>query len=120
MLQRIMDTAYPGKKPCEVFDLIGGTSTGGFIAIMLGRLEMTVADCITSYTKFMGEVFPQNTVSHKIGGLATLFNVVVGGEKWDSKVLEKVIKRLIQEQLNQDPETVLLQDKNNPNPTCKV
>lgn len=24
--------------PCEVFDMIGGTSTGGIIAIMLGRL----------------------------------------------------------------------------------
>jgi len=26
--------------PCQYFDLIGGTSTGGFIAIMLGRLRM--------------------------------------------------------------------------------
>lgn len=26
--------------PCEVFDLICGTSTGGLIAIMLGRLRM--------------------------------------------------------------------------------
>ncbi|KAJ5569106.1 FabD/lysophospholipase-like protein [Penicillium hetheringtonii] len=32
----------PPVKPCEVFDLIGGTSTGGLIAIMLGRLEMDV------------------------------------------------------------------------------
>jgi patatin-like phospholipase/acyl hydrolase len=29
MLQRIMEKSCPGKKPCEVFDMIGGTSTGG-------------------------------------------------------------------------------------------
>ena len=27
-------------RPCDVFDLICGTSTGGLIALMLGRLEM--------------------------------------------------------------------------------
>lgn len=26
--------------PCQYFDMIGGTSTGGWIAIMLGRLHM--------------------------------------------------------------------------------
>lgn len=32
-------------KPCDYFDLIGGTSTGGLIAIMLARLRMSVDEC---------------------------------------------------------------------------
>lgn len=32
--------------PCQYFDLIGGTSTGGLIAIMLGRLRMVCARII--------------------------------------------------------------------------
>ncbi|KAI9652560.1 MAG: hypothetical protein M1821_008367, partial [Bathelium mastoideum] len=47
----------PAVKPCEVFDLIGGTSTGGLIAIMLGRLEMTVDACIDTYKEMMKLVF---------------------------------------------------------------
>ncbi|KAG9570996.1 phospholipase, patatin family protein, partial [Aureobasidium melanogenum] len=46
-------------KPCEVFDLIGGTSTGGIIAIMLGRLEMDVDECIVAYSRLAESVFGQ-------------------------------------------------------------
>ncbi|KAI8932165.1 hypothetical protein NX059_011048 [Plenodomus lindquistii] len=35
--------------PCNYFDLIVGTSTGGLIAIMLGRLRMSITDCIHEY-----------------------------------------------------------------------
>ncbi|CAN9251458.1 unnamed protein product [Alternaria alternata] len=51
----------PRVKPCEVFDLIGGTSTGGLIAIMLGRLEMDVDECITSYSELMKAVFEKKS-----------------------------------------------------------
>jgi patatin-like phospholipase/acyl hydrolase len=30
----------PSRRPCDVFDLICGTSAGGLIALMLGRLQM--------------------------------------------------------------------------------
>ncbi|OQE24908.1 hypothetical protein PENFLA_c009G08160 [Penicillium flavigenum] len=43
--------------PCEIFDLIGGTSTGGLIAIMLGRLEMDGEQCISAYRRMMRTVF---------------------------------------------------------------
>ncbi|CAG8001826.1 unnamed protein product [Penicillium nalgiovense] len=60
LMDRLNQTRPDGslaKKPCEVFDLIGGTSTGGLIAIMLGRLEMDVDECIMAYVKLMKMIF---------------------------------------------------------------
>ncbi|KAF2190064.1 FabD/lysophospholipase-like protein [Zopfia rhizophila CBS 207.26] len=65
ILKSIMDrlnherkqSSLPAVKPCEVFDLIGGTSTGGLIAIMLGRLEMDVDECIAAYSNLAAAVF---------------------------------------------------------------
>ncbi|KAH6670455.1 acyl transferase/acyl hydrolase/lysophospholipase [Halenospora varia] len=44
-------------RPCEYFNMIGGTSTGGIIAIMLGPLRMTVAQCLTSYKAMAARAF---------------------------------------------------------------
>ncbi|KAF7549176.1 hypothetical protein G7046_g8431 [Stylonectria norvegica] len=44
-------------RPCEYFDIIGGTSTGGIIAIMLGRLSMTVDECVRGYKKVAEQAF---------------------------------------------------------------
>lgn len=44
-------------RPCEIFDLIVGTSTGGLIAVMLGRLHMTVDECITAYEEVGRRIF---------------------------------------------------------------
>ncbi|KAK1973898.1 acyl transferase/acyl hydrolase/lysophospholipase, partial [Colletotrichum cereale] len=49
-------------RPCECFDFIGGTSTGGIIAIMLGRLQMTVDECIREYREVAQKAFtPKRT-----------------------------------------------------------
>lgn len=56
MLRKIL--SFVGSpKPCDYFDMICGTSTGGLIAIMLGRLEMTVDQCIEAYIRLMDVVF---------------------------------------------------------------
>ncbi|KAH8914191.1 hypothetical protein BT69DRAFT_1197690, partial [Atractiella rhizophila] len=46
-------------RPCDVFDLICGTSTGGWIALMLGRLGMTVRECIRAYEQIVQQVFSE-------------------------------------------------------------
>ncbi|KIX08880.1 uncharacterized protein Z518_03537 [Rhinocladiella mackenziei CBS 650.93] len=57
-------TGAPALKPCELFDLIGGTSTGGLITIMLGRLEMDVDECIAAYTRLTKAVLEER--AHRI------------------------------------------------------
>ncbi|KAF4612830.1 hypothetical protein G7Y89_g15543 [Cudoniella acicularis] len=44
-------------KPCEVFNLIGGTSTGGLLAIMLGRLQMDLVSCKKAYREMSQDIF---------------------------------------------------------------
>ncbi|KAL8831591.1 MAG: hypothetical protein Q9170_005232 [Blastenia crenularia] len=44
-------------RPCEYFNLIGGTSTGGLIALLLGRLQMTTKDALRTYNKLAEAVF---------------------------------------------------------------
>jgi len=40
-------------RPCEFFDLICGTSTGGLSALMLGRLQMV---CIASWLLYLTDI----------------------------------------------------------------
>ena len=55
--QRLEGDSNSEKRPCDYFDLIGGTSTGGLLAIMLGRLQMDAKSCIRAYKSLSKEVF---------------------------------------------------------------
>ena len=50
--------------PCHYFDYIAGTSTGGLIGIMLGRLRMNIDDCVSDYEKLGGKVFGRSRLFH--------------------------------------------------------
>ncbi|KAJ9487435.1 hypothetical protein VN97_g5887 [Penicillium thymicola] len=76
-------------KPCDVFDLIGGTSTGGLIAIMLGRLEMSVEECILAYTELMELVFSEKTNNVPVSWSGNIVS------QYDSKKLKKAIENVI-------------------------
>ncbi|KAM3080720.1 hypothetical protein ACMFMG_005653 [Clarireedia jacksonii] len=89
LLKKIM--SYVGdKKPCEFFDMICGTSTGGLIAIMLGRLEMSVDECIEAFTSMMDIVFVR---SHRLPFRWTNGKVQA---RYDTRALERCIANVIQ------------------------
>ncbi|RAK85941.1 FabD/lysophospholipase-like protein [Aspergillus costaricaensis CBS 115574] len=95
ILRRVMGQAHPGRKPCEVFDMIGGTSTGGLIAIMLGCLQMTVDECIDQYEKLGDQVFE----SGLLGKTADFFR---NKTYYDGEVLAQEIKKIIKKKLGND------------------
>lgn len=43
--------------PCHYFDFMYGTSTGGLIAIMLGRLRMRIEECLEAYRMVGNKLF---------------------------------------------------------------
>ncbi|EMD96375.1 hypothetical protein COCHEDRAFT_1167485 [Bipolaris maydis C5] len=110
ILEQLMEAVNPDAppKPCDYFDMIGGTSTGGLIAIMLGRLKMSVADCITAYLSLSDRVFRK-----------TRHRVTVKGQiqgRFDAEELARAIKEVVKQQGLQ--EDALLKDE--PTSTCKV
>ena len=81
------------------------------IAIMLGRLKMSVQNCIDEYNRVMGKVFvPRSDVMKKV-------DAVTGGQSYDSDVLEEVIRDLVGRKLG-DKDALLL-DESSEN-KCKV
>ncbi|KID82183.1 Acyl transferase/acyl hydrolase/lysophospholipase [Metarhizium guizhouense ARSEF 977] len=79
--------------PCHYFDCIIGTSTGGLIAIMLGRLRMTVSEAKSQYESLGGDVF----------GSPRLFNCLRlppffwPRSKYDHLRLEDVVKGVVKQ-----------------------
>ncbi|KAF2801475.1 uncharacterized protein BDZ99DRAFT_221763 [Mytilinidion resinicola] len=89
ILKKLMEVVDPESppKPCDYFDMIGGTSTGGLLAIMLGRLRMTVDECLDEYVSLSDRVFQKQR--HRV----TLKGNVQG--RFDSAELERGIKEII-------------------------
>ena len=75
-------------KPCDFFDLIGGTGTGGLIAIMLGRLRMDIETSKEVYTRMTRRVFETDKTIAGIPYRSTLFK---------ASKLEEAIKQCVRE-----------------------
>ncbi|KAJ7831042.1 hypothetical protein B0H13DRAFT_1915667 [Mycena leptocephala] len=91
--------------PCDYFDLIGGTSTGGLIALMLGRLRMSVKDAVKAYGELSKEVFSDVKSQGSDG-------------RFKASKLEKAIKGIVgAHSALQDPEEGMEDTRENP---CKT
>lgn len=75
-------------KPCEHFDLIVGTGTGGLIALMLGRLRLDLETCKELYVRLTRMVFETDKTIAGIPYRSTLFK---------ASRLEDAIKQCVRE-----------------------
>ncbi|KAF1945687.1 FabD/lysophospholipase-like protein [Clathrospora elynae] len=79
-------------KPCDYFDLIGGTSTGGIIAIMLSRLRLNCKQCIDVYSKLAEQIFKHDR-SFKAFGM----KIPTGSNRFSGDVLATAIKSALKD-----------------------
>ncbi|KHN95217.1 Patatin-like serine hydrolase [Metarhizium album ARSEF 1941] len=75
-------------KPCDHFDLIVGTGTGGLIALMLGRLRLDLETCKELYVRMTRVVFETDKTIAGIPYRSTLFK---------ASKLEEAIQQAVQE-----------------------
>lgn len=75
-------------RPCDYFDLIAGTGTGGLIAIMLGRLRMDTEECMKVYVRMTRRVFETDKTIVGIPYRSTLFK---------ASKLEEAIRECVRE-----------------------
>ena len=82
-------------KPCDHFDLIVGTGTGGLIALMLGRLRLNIDTCKSVYVRMTKRVFETDKTIAGIPYRSTLFK---------ASKLEDAIRECVREHTVYDDE----------------
>ena|SRR2546423_4552067 len=97
-----MGLPQDGLTPRDLFSLVAGTSTGGLIALMLGRFGMSVDDCITQYWTFSKEIFGHYSSMGKLsGGLLK--------DRYDGRRLRNSVRKLAARKDTCDNQSVLMQ-----------
>ncbi|KAG6825286.1 hypothetical protein H0H92_004161 [Tricholoma furcatifolium] len=94
-------------KPCEYFDLIGGTGTGGIIAILLGRLCLSVEEAIAVYALFAKNVF---------SGTKPFWN----DGRFKASGLEAAIQQVVSNYDQSKDKNALMMDAGSASRVCKV
>ncbi|UZP45289.1 hypothetical protein NXS19_013101 [Fusarium pseudograminearum] len=109
------DNLYEIARPCDYFDMMCGTSTGGLIAIMLGRLGMGVQEAIDAYLILAKNVFREPQLLSRLRGARTA-GALLGNSRFSGDALSDAIQEIVERQ-TQSRETLLLDTRDN---SCKV
>ncbi|CAE6414317.1 unnamed protein product [Rhizoctonia solani] len=105
IMQRIRRERQDNIEPWQCFDMIGGTSMGGLIAIMLGRLRMPLDVAIERYIQLTQKVLRETKHSWQDGRFKATF-------------LEEAIKGIVRDYSElRDEDTRLLDTRPD---SCKV
>ncbi|KAI1126751.1 acyl transferase/acyl hydrolase/lysophospholipase [Nemania abortiva] len=81
--------------PHEVFDYIFGASSGGLIAIMLGRLKMTLKDSMDKFREHSSEIFRHPRLPHRIFGTFSAF--ILGSPRYSEKRIVDATQTVVEE-----------------------
>lgn len=96
----------PTPEPWQVFDLAGGTSTGGLIALMLFRLRLSTETAITKFKKIAEDLFsphigPVNLhdfgdIGYWLGNAVLKAQALISDARFPSEPLETAIDELLE------------------------
>jgi hypothetical protein len=89
LLRHLLGHVEPDKdvdalRPCDYFTMICGSSVGGVLALMLGRLEMSIGEAITKFEAFTKSLYSD--------GDAAVKSFLEGGDLADNKRLEQAVE----------------------------
>jgi hypothetical protein len=105
-MRRLGDMRGAILEPWQEFDMIARTSTGGLIAIMLGRLRMSIAECMEAYKDLSRSLF--TPVHHKANVAGRTVDFLKAKGKFRSEPLENCVKQMLRDR--QLPEAALVRD----------
>ncbi|KAF8325476.1 acyl transferase/acyl hydrolase/lysophospholipase [Amanita rubescens] len=88
IMKEIATKTGQNRRPCEIFDLICGTSVGGLISILLGRLGLDCQRAIDVYKTIVKKLF---------GEQKDAWNIIAKGQFLDTLEFDKYIAQEVKE-----------------------
>lgn len=89
----LIKKGYPADcRPCDIFDIIGGSSTGGLIALMFVRLQMSIEEVLYVYEDLSRTIFSSPTLMQALRYYWT-------GSALNTSVIEKQIQSIVMQKM---------------------